>query len=730
MVEDSPYTRWIGSMLGRYRLENLLAGTELGPLFDARDDASNASYLVRLLAVPPAQSSDALDAYETQLQRFVSQVGALRHPYILPLADFGLQQGVPYLVWPQLHSRSLTQRLAQSGPMDIVAAGRYLDQIAAALEAAHQQSTLHRNLSTDNIFIQLDGHLVVADFGVRRLTELLGGAERRVHYYGSLEACAPEQITGGPTGTATDVYALGAVTYRLLTAQPLFAADSVDTLLHQHLSSPPPSLGVWRRGLPPELDDVLAAALAKDSTQRFRYPGTFANAYHQVVAPNSMTRVPFVPSERLDVPGLPVSILAPAGTGAPASHGSPLPESLPRYASAISDPLRNAPSSGPTGQLVAQGRPVASFARGRRGARRLLGDGIFVVLVLVLLLAGSGLFVVLHNQSSGGAAPGLNGTVEFLDSAQGQPGHTDSLRITLHGLAAPPSGSQYDAWLIDEANEQVIQIGTLIGQGQTYTLADPGDGTNLLARGDKVEITVEQGTVRVPIGKVVLAGGLPPQALVHIRHLLVSYPTTPGKIGLLVGTLSQTQLLAAQATALQNAAAAGNQAAVQCGAQSILDIIEGTHGTHYHALDPSCASLNITLTGDGFGLLPPPATASGQTGGDTPVGYLADASDHASLAATAPDATADIRLHAGHVEVAIANIKGWVTAADGDALRLLTNPADASALADLVVVTDHAYHGVPAPSDRTINPVPGQAGAITAYEHGQFMATMSLAPSS
>src|SRR5579859_555238 len=699
--------RWIGATAGPYYIEQLLAHGPLGPLFAARHGETQGACLVRILNVPEARTPELQRTYIMQIERHATHVMALQHPAILPLVDFGMERGAPYLVWPQVIMRPLSVRLAQSGPLDVLTVGRYLDQIATALESGYQQATLHRNLSLDCVFLQLDGHILVADFGVRRLVELLGPSDRRHPFYGSLEACAPEQIRGEHIDAYTDVYALGGVTYRLLTGQPIYTGDTPGEIMERHLNDQPRPMANWRDDLPSGLEGVLAGALAKDPVHRFPQASAFANAYHDVVTPNSMVRLPL------------------AG-GAPASAQpiAPMDGLAPPHAKGGALPAGEALDGSPP----ARARP---FSRGR-GGRPLGRERLIVTVVTVLVLLGSGLFVVyggsvLRNSGTAGAT----GTVAFIDGSQSSPGHTDALHIVLHGLSTVASGSHYEAWLINQQSEQATALGALSATdqtGQSYALDYPHAGesglpqANLLGLGDKIEVTVEQGDVTAPVGHVILVGVFPPRAFVHIRHLLVSFPTTPGEIGLLVGMLGQTQELDAQATALQNAAAAGKTATVRCIAQSMLDIIEGTRGAHYRPLDDVCAALNVTLVGDGFGLL-------GTAAGDATSGYLDGATDHASLAATQPDATDGIRLHAGHVETAMSNIKGWVTQADQLALQLLATPADAGALSGLVLACDYAYHGRNTNPDQTIDPAPGEAGAQTAYEHGQFMATLALAPS-
>ncbi len=395
-------------------------------------------------------------------------------------------------------------------------------------------------------------------------------------------------------------------------------------------------------------------------------------------------------------------------------------------------------TSGPSSQRSAPQTPVRNYvpvpdtppfssppqlpSRKSNNARIVL----FAVLALLVIAGGTlGVVALLKNNTSSTSntsgntplASNSTGVVSFRDSLNGS-GQSNVVTISANGLAAPGAGSQYDAWLVDTQSEHTIALGALTqNKDGTYSVKSTDGTNNLLGLGNKVEITLEQGSVTLPTGRVILSATFPPNAFVHIRHLLVSFPDTPGKIGLLVGLVDQAQKLSAASQLLQSVAGSGNTFAIQCAAQSIIDIAEGMQGSHYHPLAGQCASQNITEVGDGYGLL--------GTGG-----YIANGQAHASLAATQSDTTVSIRVHAGHVAICLENMKGWITTIDQDALALRNNPTNTAKVHEIVTLANHALNGVDTNGDESIDPVPGEGGANTAKFHGQLMAALVLAPAS
>ncbi|MGZ6364581.1 MAG: protein kinase domain-containing protein [Ktedonobacteraceae bacterium] len=279
-----------GTMLGNFYLTRMIGHSQTGPIFLARFNIGSETYLLRFLADSMPENEKWHDYNLNRFHSLARQLTALQHTNILPLLDYGLFQDIPYIVMPNLPIRSLRSRLVDNGPVNIFTVGRYLDQITAALEYAHNHGVLHGNLTLDTIFIRLNGQVVVTDFGVRSLVELLSG-ESRVSDNMEL---APEQRTNGPVGTCTDVYALGAALYELLFGKPVFADTAPNNDASKYSSPAIQPYSTSRSDLPAGLVSIISRALAKDPKQRYQQAGVLANAYHEIVDSNNRNRVPFV----------------------------------------------------------------------------------------------------------------------------------------------------------------------------------------------------------------------------------------------------------------------------------------------------------------------------------------------------------------------------------------------------------------------------------------------------
>ncbi len=455
-------------------------------------------------------------------------------------------------------------------------------------------------------------------------------------------------------------------------------------------------------------------------------------------SPTSVSNSPFEPTEQgsSHEPTIPASSYDPNSYTVPASPSGPSGSQVPPYqqpSSYAPPPPPYEPSSSqvspyqqsgsytpPPPPYGPSGPQIPSPRKEWKKTSRLF---VFLaVLALVVVVIGGVAWALTRTGPKTTSPPPVTtvvtkGEVSFLDSQDKAPGGTDALKITATGLPNLPDGSQYDAWLIDTANEQILPLGSLSkSDPNTFALSFPNASsqshTNLIGAGNKIDVTREQGQATHPTGNVVLSVTFPPKAFVHIRHLLFKFPTTPGNIGLLPGLLNETQKVDALSQMLQSNSS--NTASVACIAQAMINVIEGKNGTNYRPLADSCASVGIgdALIGDGFGIL-------GK-------GYISTAAGHAALAASQSDTTDTIRQYAKDVETSTDSIKVVMTKIDEDALQLLTHPATTAQVSEIVSLSDHAYHGFDQNGDGKVGPVVGEAGALTAYTSGQHMATLAL----
>jgi plastocyanin len=308
------------------------------------------------------------------------------------------------------------------------------------------------------------------------------------------------------------------------------------------------------------------------------------------------------------------------------------------------------------------------------------------------------------------AAVQASGSVVWRDQVL----RNDSVTVQASGLPAPAAGQIYAAWLV--GGESSLPLGELAlsGDAASLTYVSPAQ-ENLLANYDQVYIGQVPAADSAEVQNVVLGGTFPAQALLHIRHVLVSFPETPEKVGFALGVRQESDELLRHAQFLKDASDQQDFALVQVHAEHIINIIDGSKASDYNG------DGQVQNPGDGFGLL-----ENGEQ-----AGYVKGMVDHAQLAAGTPDATDAIKLHAGHVQIAGENVRVRVDEIRGLAKQI----AEAGSLDQttqmvlgILALAQQSIQGVDANLDEQIGPIPGEGGVLTAYQHAQLMAGLPLAP--
>ena len=248
-----------GVRLGPYEILSPLGAGGMGEVYRARDTRLERTVAIKVL--PSHLSSNA--EFRQRFEREAKTISSLSHPHICGLYDVGHQDGTDYLVMEFLEGETLTERLAK-GPLPLEQVLRYAIEMADALDKAHRQGVIHRDLKPGNVMLTKSGVKLV-DFGLAKFTA--PGAARLSSatalstqapdltaegtILGTFQYMAPEQLEGKEADARTDIFALGAVLYEMATGQKAFTGHSQASLIASILKEEPPPVSQVQPLAPP-----------------------------------------------------------------------------------------------------------------------------------------------------------------------------------------------------------------------------------------------------------------------------------------------------------------------------------------------------------------------------------------------------------------------------------------------------------------------------------------------
>lgn len=220
---------------------------------------------------------------EIAIQRFIQEariIAKLEHTHIVPVFDFGEDNQLGYLAMRYLQAGTLKDLIAsaQNQQIPLIDTARIISQMAAALDYAHQQDIVHRDVKPGNILVDVNGDAYLTDFGIAKVLDattqftITGGA------LGTPAYMSPEQGQGKPVDGRTDIYSLGIILYQMLVGKAPYQADTPMATILAHLTEPLPAPSSHNKKISPNLDKVINTALAKDPEKRFNTASQFGNA--------------------------------------------------------------------------------------------------------------------------------------------------------------------------------------------------------------------------------------------------------------------------------------------------------------------------------------------------------------------------------------------------------------------------------------------------------------------
>ncbi len=683
---------WIGQTIGKVRVDKYLARGGMAEVYLGTHLSLDRQVAIKVLHSFIESDPELLDRF----QREAKAVAGLRHSNIVQVFDFDTYEGHPYIVMEYLKGPALSTYLQALHKNELKLSfeqiGKLLKSLVAGMDYAHAQGIIHRDIKPANILLHnkngdftenslLTKHVepVITDFGLARIVHS-GQQTASGLVSGTPSYMSPEQARGSKVDHRTDIYSLGIILYELVAGRVPFEGDTAITVIFKHINEAPPPID----GISPELQSVIDKALTKYPEDRYDNGHDLMVDYYKAVGMHIETETVHSVQSR-----------------------TPRPATVSMKKKPALTPLW-------------------------------IGTGIFVCTCISFLLlgglVGTGMIVFprfttapIDLAATEVPMPMIELPLIVEDASVGvlrfQDGTAIADQITVNAkLASPPEGAQYEVWLIDDSGEQSRSIGILTADDNgTYSLTfvDP-QSRNLLADFAHMEITVEPNPDNSPnpSGDILYSSGIPDKALSHIRHLMVTTEETPNQIGMIDGLKNNATLINQSAEAMLAAYEADKQKDVRSNAEAIINLIVGNQDSSYVDWD---GNGTINDPGNGYGLL---------VNGDQ-TGYVGGTHHHSSYAAETTDSTPDIRLHNEHVEISIHNIEEWAIELRDITERIALAPAGANIEADIrtaVTLANQILNGLDVNGNELIEPIAGEGGALTAYQHAYYLADMPILP--
>jgi hypothetical protein len=629
-----------------------------------------------------------LERDSEQLARFHREaevIEDLRHPNVVQMFDYAIVDESPYLVMEYIPGPSLAAYLKklhdkqQRLPIGVVA--QILKSIASALDYAHMKGLVHRDIKPANVLlrsqtgpVELDKPLpedvepILTDFGLVRLLDstMLTTAGS---VSGTPTYMSPEQARGEKVDKRTDIYSLGIMLYEMLAGTVPFQSDTTFGMLMKQINEPPPPI----KGISPDLQALLDRALAKNPALRYESAGELADEFMALF------------------------------NGQTISPGTLHIAEMARQAAEASQQAKKQPEERPSRRWLRIGLEIAA---------------VLILAFIIYQLVDSNRVTAIAPNVPVGRMRYSYGTTDF-----------DKITFSLTQATPPEENEHLEAWLLYD-NGTFRDVGTIFFDTSSVGRLDYTDpnGNNLLDGVREIQITREPNDVSsaTPTGEVVYSSVFPPQALVHIRNLGVSFDGGTDQAALLPGLYYYSGSYIETAisgdpdfpsyipivTAFEN----GDAATLRKRTEELINMIVGSESEQYSDHD---GDGQIDTQANGYGSLP----------NGNQAGYLRQTALEAQGAADAPDATSNIRQQNANLQVCINNMTNWINQILPLALQLQEmsfGPEMKPVIDELVFLGKALSNGVDANNSGPIEPREGECGALSAYDYGTYMADFSI----
>ena len=279
-------------LAGRYKLGPKIGSGAVSVVYRAQDVHLGREVAIKVLRAELA----AHDHLRARFRREAEAAAKLTHPNIVAVLDVGEAAGRPYIVMEYLPEPDLKEIILRYAPLPDDKVAQVGIDCCRALEYAHRQNIVHRDIKPQNVLFTSDGVAKLADFGLAAVVGEPGIADGRVS--GTAAYMAPEQAQGLPASPQSDIYSLGCVLYEAVTARPPFDGDDPTVVMRRHVHDRPPSLRSLNPSVSPSLEFIVTKAMAKDPARRYRSAREMLTDLQKVAAGMELDRTGVLPVEQ------------------------------------------------------------------------------------------------------------------------------------------------------------------------------------------------------------------------------------------------------------------------------------------------------------------------------------------------------------------------------------------------------------------------------------------------
>ena len=266
--------------LGRYDIIRVLGKGAMGLVYEARDPNLDRRVAIKTIKVENL-SEEAAAEYEARFRTEAHSAARLQHPNIVSVYDSDRHGDMAFLVMEFIQGEDLKHHLDAGRRYSLEETLRMVRDLLSALDYAHRQNIVHRDVKPANLLIEADGRVKLTDFGVARIQDSGEATRTQGTMVGTLKYMSPEQVQGLPIDARADLFAVGVVLYQLLTGKRPFDGDTDFAIIQQIVGHIPAAPSSFSTLLPPAIDAVMARALAKKRDQRFATAQEFSAALQE-----------------------------------------------------------------------------------------------------------------------------------------------------------------------------------------------------------------------------------------------------------------------------------------------------------------------------------------------------------------------------------------------------------------------------------------------------------------